>query len=988
MATNNYSDIETPNFSFFGGETILEQLRANLIRDTEDVANSKLVLANAAQQTITTPLIMQPSDGDPEDNTTSTSNLDRPATRRWCRNAMLSNVISPYIENTAFTLSQPFVFQGTDILRINSDPTLANTVCRKSYVDTGDTDAKNLAKTELLAASNIWTGTQNQFTNNVVCNGTPSASAHLTTKSYVDTQLATKQNTITDGSLTIARTSGLQTALDSKAATTYVDTQLATKQNTITDASLTIARTSGLQAALDAKAATSYVDTQLAAKADITYVDTQLNNLIDGAPTLLNTLNEIAAALGDDPNFAASLTTALSQKQNIIQDGDLTIAKTANLSSTLTTLQTNIDAKQDIIHSGDLTIAMTSGLQTNLDSLASDITTNANNISSVQSDVSSLQTSLTGKQDTIVDNSLAISHVANLQSSLTSLASDITSNTNTINSVSSSVSTNTTAIASLETNKQNTIGANDLLISYVDGLQTALDAKQNTIGANDLLISYVDGLQTALDAKQDTIGANDLQISYVSGLQTALDAKQNTIGANDLQISYVSGLQTALDAKQDTIGANDLQISYVSGLQTALDNANSSISAAVADITTLENTVANVQTTVSAHSTSIATLETTVAGLSSSSAPTNMVTTDTTQTISADKTFSGSITFNNAIAIPDASVAQSKVTGLATSLAAKQDTLNSSSAITVASINGVSSTTLGYLDATSSIQTQLNGKQATLTTGSVSDSLLSSVFVKPSTAPTLTGTNFSDIPQSAVTNLSTDLAGKQSALNSSSAITVASINGVSSTTLGYLDATSSIQTQLNGKQATLTNGSVSDSLLASTFVKPSTAPTLTGTNFSGIPTSAIIPGGNLSVGALTCTSEVDSGNLKANSFCETLAAVTTNSSNNYTMNYNSGSVQYLATAPTANFTLALHNCLASGTQTSVYSLVYVNSGKFYPSTVNVYSDAGTTSVPCTVIWLGGTPTISSATVSIVTISIIKMALGATTYAMASVANYY
>jgi hypothetical protein len=38
-----------------------------------------------------------------------------------------------------------------------------------------------------------------------------------------------------------------------------------------------------------------------------TYVDTQLSNLIDGAPTLLNTLNELAAALADNPNFATDV---------------------------------------------------------------------------------------------------------------------------------------------------------------------------------------------------------------------------------------------------------------------------------------------------------------------------------------------------------------------------------------------------------------------------------------------------------------------------------------------------------------------------------------------------------------------------------------------------------------------------------------------------------------------------------------------------------
>jgi hypothetical protein len=36
--------------------------------------------------------------------------------------------------------------------------------------------------------------------------------------------------------------------------------------------------------------------------------------LIDAAPATLDTLNELAAALGDDPNFAATLTAALATK--------------------------------------------------------------------------------------------------------------------------------------------------------------------------------------------------------------------------------------------------------------------------------------------------------------------------------------------------------------------------------------------------------------------------------------------------------------------------------------------------------------------------------------------------------------------------------------------------------------------------------------------------------------------------------------------------
>jgi hypothetical protein len=48
----------------------------------------------------------------------------------------------------------------------------------------------------------------------------------LTSKSYVDTEINTKQDTINDGSLTIARTDGLQTALNVKQATITTSTDL------------------------------------------------------------------------------------------------------------------------------------------------------------------------------------------------------------------------------------------------------------------------------------------------------------------------------------------------------------------------------------------------------------------------------------------------------------------------------------------------------------------------------------------------------------------------------------------------------------------------------------------------------------------------------------------------------------------------------------------------------------------------------------------
>lgn len=51
--------------------------------------------------------------------------------------------------------------------------------------------------------------------------------------------------------------------------------------------------------------------------ADRAYVNTAISNLIDGAPSVLDTLNEIAAAINDDSSFAATITSLLAEKLNI-----------------------------------------------------------------------------------------------------------------------------------------------------------------------------------------------------------------------------------------------------------------------------------------------------------------------------------------------------------------------------------------------------------------------------------------------------------------------------------------------------------------------------------------------------------------------------------------------------------------------------------------------------------------------------------------------
>lgn len=73
-------------------------------------------------------------------------------------------------------------------------------------------------------------------------------------------------------------------------------------------------------------------------------IDAAVSDLVDGAPELLNTLNELAAALGDDENFATSISNALAGKADSVHTHAI---------SDITGLQGALDDKVETIDIGD-----------------------------------------------------------------------------------------------------------------------------------------------------------------------------------------------------------------------------------------------------------------------------------------------------------------------------------------------------------------------------------------------------------------------------------------------------------------------------------------------------------------------------------------------------------------------------------------------------------------------------------------------------------
>lgn len=90
------------------------------------------------------------------------------------------------------------------------------------------------------------------------------------------------------------------------------------------DADAAAARTTLAAAPLDSPAftgtptvPTATAGTNTTQSASTAFVQAAIAALINSAPGALDTLDELAAAFGDDPNFAATMTNALANKQNL-----------------------------------------------------------------------------------------------------------------------------------------------------------------------------------------------------------------------------------------------------------------------------------------------------------------------------------------------------------------------------------------------------------------------------------------------------------------------------------------------------------------------------------------------------------------------------------------------------------------------------------------------------------------------------------------------
>ena len=284
-------------------------------------------------------------------------------------------------------------------------------------------------------------------------------------------------------------------------------------------------------------------------------------DLISGAPEALDTLNELAAALDNSANFATNVTTTLSSiqsqlstKQDSISTNDLSLGD-------INGLYLQLNSKQNTITNDDLTIAFTSGLQTALDSkhpLINETTDVSLNNLVIHGDLSAndasfnvidVNTILIDGRDLISGAPEALDTLNELAAALDNSANFATNVTTTLSSIQSQLST-----------KQDSISTNDLSLGDINGLYLQLNSKQNTITNDDLTIAFTSGLQTALDSKHPLINeTTDVSLNnlVIHGDLSANDASFNVIDASSINTTSTSYMNSIIPSANNLYSLGD-----------------------------------------------------------------------------------------------------------------------------------------------------------------------------------------------------------------------------------------------------------------------------------------------------------------------------------------------------------------------------------------------------------------------------------------------
>ncbi len=288
--------------------------------------------------------------------------------------------------------------------------------------------------------------------------------------------------------------------------------------------------------------ATALADYDLSTVVD-SKISTAINNLIDGAPGTLDTLNELAEALADDENYATTIaseqatqdaalaqeisdrTAADSALQSQITSNDTDIAQNASDLSTETTNRINGDAN----------------LQSQITTANSDITTLQSDLSQEITDRTNADTAL---QSQITSNDGDITDLQNDKADQTDLTQEVSDRTAADVVLQNQITSNDSDITDLENDKADQAD----LTQEVSDRAAADVALQNQITTNDTDIANNASAAATAQLTADNHIADTANPHSVTKAQVGLGNADNT---SDVDKPVSTAQQAALDLKAD-----------------------------------------------------------------------------------------------------------------------------------------------------------------------------------------------------------------------------------------------------------------------------------------------------------------------------------------------------------------------------------------------------------------------------------------------------
>lgn len=344
------------------------------------------------------------------------------------------------------------------------------------------------------------------------------------------------------------------------------------------------------------------------------YADLKISQLINSAPALLDTLKELADAINDDPNFAATVASQIGVVDaKVIQEISDRQSAVSGLNIRLQALEADPVTKSyvDSAVNGEASarISAVSAEQLARQSADSALSSRISDLEAdpvTKSYVDGVQSSLDSRLDILEQDETTKAYVDGQISSLDSRIDVLELDPVTKTYVDGEISSVEGQIGSEESRAMSAESALDgrldileqdpVTKSYVDShASSEQSARESAINALDGRLDiiegigegsvakaeqdakdYADSLNSAMDMRVDVLEQDPTTKSYVDGAisseqsarqsaDNALDGRLDALELDPVTKTYVDGIQSSLDGRIDILEQDPTTKSYVDG---------------------------------------------------------------------------------------------------------------------------------------------------------------------------------------------------------------------------------------------------------------------------------------------------------------------------------------------------------------------------------------------------------------------------------------